>query len=174
VFVYEIEQLRERQADGGVLDIEAELNSLDQMMYLHGMAEHLLEGFIGDRSPEHSPRATYQAVYRAAVFACQTAYSVHGDETEFDAYSYLMELTSGYADPQERFELDVQDYLAENPHVDAFIGQFADELDEGRNQLPAIELTAGMVFMLVERHLGEAFIQEQAETASASDFEAGR
>lgn len=171
IFEESVELKRAEHAGNDILDSDIEFENYETILHFHPLAQDMMGTFIDERNVSEDSHETRDAVYRAMMFAYQIAVQIHDTNTGFNASSYLAGLMIHAEDHQHQFECDVHDYLGNNPHVDAFISRFADDIDEGRNQLPAIELAAGMIFMLVERRLGELFINSQAATLSPQDFD---
>lgn len=170
VFVQDTEAVKRDHEAGDVISSEVEFASTYTVEYFTECANRLVGYFIDDHSTSDVTFETHAAVYRALLFAYQTMEHIHGDETALNVGAYLQNLVDTCAEPPQAFAEEVHDYLGANPYVDAFISQFADDIDENRNQLPAIELAAGMGFMLIERRFGERFVDNQFESASPEDF----
>lgn len=170
VFVDDTEAAKREHEGGDLLSSDVEFTSTYTLDYFTECSNRLVGYFIDDHSTGDVTFETHAAVYRALLFAYQTMEHVQGDETAFNAGAYLQDLVDTCDEPPQAFAEEVHDYLALNPYVDAFISRFADDIDENRNQLPAIELAAGMAFMLIERRFGEHFIDSQFESARPEDF----
>lgn len=166
----EIEALRLRQPGSDVIDIELEFNHTGNVAYLTSVSEALVGDFIENRATTDDSRETHESVYRAVLFAYQVAMSIYGTDTKIRVSTYLAELM-GADDPRANFEQDIHDFLSDNQYVDAFIGAYVDDIDETRNQLAAVELATGMIFMLYERKNAELYVQEQFASAEPSYFE---
>lgn len=173
VFTNDVDERRADHAGNDLLDSNIEFDTFETVAYFDTLTHQLLGTFIDERNKNEDSDETHEAVYRAMVFAYQIGVGVHDVNTGLNAPAYLAALIESSPDPKERFERDVHDYLAENPHIDAFLGMYVDDLDEGRNQLQAIELAAGMTFMLIERRIGELFVNNEFEHVTPQDIQAG-
>lgn len=111
-----------------------------------------------------------QAVQRAMAFAYEVAQIVHEKNAQFNAGPYIAYLL-GSDDREERLRLDTQHYLTQNPHIHDLIQYYLDDIDQNRQKPMLIEMSAGLIFMLVERNLGDIFLHELSQNASVEQFE---
>lgn len=170
VFVKDTEAIKRDHEAGDLISSDVEFTSTYTLDYFTESSNQLVGYFIDDHASSDTGFETHAAVYRALLFAYQTMEHIHEDETALDVGAYLRHLINTCGEPPQAFAEEVHDYLADNPYVDAFISQFADDIDQGRNQLPAIELAAGMGFMLIERRYGERFVNSQFDSLEPEDL----
>lgn len=162
-FRQDIDELQ-RSQEGNLLSSEVEFRTYESIQTFATLAYVLEKRVIQTGSMK-----AYEAMYRAAVFAFQIAENVHGDSTKFEAGRYIRMLVER-PDGDDLLMNDVQTYLADNPDVSELLDYYIDEIDEGRNLQHVAELSAGMVFMLIERNLGEEFILEEANNCSVEEL----
>lgn len=101
----------------------------------------------------------YETIHRAVFFANQVAGFIYSEDLGYRIEDYLQELFVS-DDPRHRLEVDVRgSYLVENPAVRDFLRTYSRSIDQYRGHENLVETVGGMVCMLVERSLGEQFIQ---------------
>jgi hypothetical protein len=170
VFVNDTEAVKSDHEAGDLISSDVEFTSTYTLDYFTECSNQLVGYFIDDHSTGDTTFETHAAVYRALLFAYQTMEHIHEDETAFNVGAHLQHLINTCGEPPQAFAEEVHDYLAANPYVDAFISRFADDIDENRNQLPAIELAAGVGFMLIERRFGERFVGSEFGSIEPEDL----
>ncbi|HAC56461.1 TPA: hypothetical protein DCF80_03080 [Candidatus Saccharibacteria bacterium] len=145
-----------------ILDPSIELEDYDSFRYFSRFVQHEALGVDDEVSRV--------AIYRAMVFAYEVTQIIHEENARLSVVSYVQHIARS-ADREEQLRQDVQYYLADNPNIHDLIQYYLDEIDQGREKPEAIELGAGLVFMLVERNLANHWIHETAVSASPSMFE---
>jgi len=153
LFVSDVERLVKLNPDGDVIDWNVEFSDVGVFRDLYNGAGLIVDTFIS----QDAARETYEASYRAMLFAYQTMLGVHGTEAALgpDLISHARQVLARGNDPYGAFREEVLGYLNDNPHVCAFINEFSMALHDSQYEAPTVELSAGLMFMLCERRLGE-------------------
>lgn len=160
----EIEELRYKNPDKDILDIDVEFNNLTNLQ-----ASATLAYVISKRLLHHDDHKAYEVMYRSIVFSCQIARAIQGDDSHFDAGRYLVTVIDK-PDGYQQIINDTRHYLSDNPHVDNLLDYYADELDGGRGYQHLVELAGALVFMLSERSLAERLIADEVSGCSMEEL----
>lgn len=162
----EIEDITSSQG-GNLLSVEAEFNNAVSLYAFHQTAQLIAWDIVGH---ERGDEASYASTYRALVFAYQSVRTITTGEIQIPMYAHLSEYLSA-SDGFDTFNDEVQGYLSENIAIADYIGEYIDDIDEHRRMHACAELAAGLVFMLSERSLGEAYLEASAGSLSMGDFD---
>lgn len=161
----EIDEAREKNVLKDLLDIDIEFETLSNLKVLASLAYSLNERFV-----KQDDVKAYESMYRGVIFAYQVTRIVQGEEANFDASVYIRSLLE-QPDRYDQLIRDTQFYLQDNRQLCDFLGEYVDELDDGRGYPHLAELASSVVFMLCERSLADRFLAETAKNASVEEFE---
>lgn len=151
-------EIEDRQpGDAELIDTNIELADFTSFRYF--------SRFVEWEVMRINDEASRQAIYRAMAFAYEVAQIVHEANAQFNAAPYIVHIMNS-TDREEFLRNDTQDYLAHNPHIHDLIQYYLDDIDQGRQKPMLIEMSAALVFMLVERNLGDIFLHESSRNAS--------
>lgn len=161
VFATDVDEIVERHPDGDIIDIDVEFRDTGVFLKIFNDADLVVEKLIDDDPPTE----TLEAAYRAMVFAYQTMLSLPNGTQEPNVIGYVRTLTQDSSDvtPGRAFLHDVHGYLYDNPQVSRFIDDFSVAIHDSQYEPSTIKLTAGMIFMLYERAVGEAYTRGNLE-----------
>ena len=152
----EVDRLRHNKPfRGDIIDANFELESLENMEIMASLAYWINKEIIPD-----SDRASYETMYRTIMFVNQVSRFVHkGEVLAFNAGRYLEQVIP-LEDSFGQLADDVSVYLNDNPGIRELLDYYSGELDGGRSHTDLVELSGGLVFMLIERSKAERFIAE--------------
>ena len=160
----EIDEAREKNSLNDLLDVDIEFESINNLKILASLAYALNERFV-----QQDDHKAYETMYRGVVFAYQVTRTVQGEETSFDAGSYIGRLLK-QPDSYDRLLQDTQLYLQDNQQLSEFLGGYVDEIDDNRGYPHLAELAGAVVFMLSERALADKFLAESAGNVTVEEF----
>lgn len=156
------QEIEERRlGDNEVLDPSVELYDLKSFEYF--------SYFIKGEVLQSEDAEVRKAVYRALVFGYEVTQIIHEANAQFDAVPYIRHIIAS-EDRERQLREDTQYYLADNPHIHDLIQYYIEAIDEGRGVHELIEMAAALMFMLVERNLGNTFVHETARNATVDQF----
>jgi hypothetical protein len=162
--ILKIVEIQDEYSD--VLNPLIEFPDLNTPIMIGSLAKALNEDIL-----RLNDSAAWEAMYRAMAFSYQVATMIHGEPAQYDARVYLVALVNKPKNGLDQLNDDVFGYLGDNPHVYSFIARYAEELDGDRDQRYLVEMSAGLMFMLTERCLGEQHIRGAMKNSSMEDFE---
>jgi hypothetical protein len=148
--------------EGDILDVDVEFTDPGLCRDFYNGAGLIVHTLIDrDAAPE-----TYKAVYRAMMFAYQTMLELpYAAVTRPDIVAHVSRVVNDPAivNPANYLREEVLDYLVDNPSVDELIGEFSVRIHDSPYEASAIELAAGMTFMVHERAIGERHTRESVQ-----------
>lgn len=141
-----------------LLETDIEFYSVDMLNGAWKAAETLSNTFT-----EAYSRTSHETAYRSVFFAWQVGQYISRCHINADIGGYFLEL--GLCNnARAKMIDDVQDYLANNRAVDQLIGEYAPQLDKSGKYRHVAEACAGMMFMLIDRHIDAYYGDPLAET----------